>query len=164
MLRRSGIPLAGAHAVVVGRSNIVGKPMAGLLLREHCTVTLCHSRTRDLRGGLPRGRHPGGGDRQAGVPGSRARSRRAPWSSTSGSTGSTIRRSSSASSPASEAARRQLAEKGYTIVGDVDFDRVAPKAAAITPVPGGVGPLTVAMLLVNTAGAAEKRLELPVSR
>lgn len=156
MLRREGFAFIGSHAVVVGRSNIVGKPMAGLLLREHCSVTICHSRTRDLAAicreadllvaalGRPAFLGPehvrdGAVVVDVGInriedPGLIARL-----------------------FPGDESRQAQFASKGYTLAGDVDFTRVAPKASAITPVPGGVGPLTVAMLLANTVRAAERR-------
>lgn len=156
LLKRNGIPLAGKRAVVVGRSAIVGKPMAGLLLRENCTVTVCHSRTADLpavtreadilvaaigRPGFVTGEHVREGAVVVDVG---------------------INRISDPSLaerlfPGDEDRRRQIAAKGYTIVGDVRYTEVAPKAGAITPVPGGVGPLTVAMVLFNTLKAARLR-------
>lgn len=141
MLLRSGIETAGAHAVIVGRSTIVGRPMASLLLQNgpggNATVTVCHSRSRDLPGitasadllivaiGRPRFVtadmvRPGAVVVDVG-----------------------INRVEDASAP-----------RGYRLVGDVDFEGVAPRTSAITPVPGGVGPMTIAMLLVNTVQAA----------
>ncbi|MEO0345282.1 MAG: bifunctional methylenetetrahydrofolate dehydrogenase/methenyltetrahydrofolate cyclohydrolase FolD [Pseudomonadota bacterium] len=137
LLKHSGAPLAGAHAVIVGRSNIVGKPMAALLLAEHCTVTIAHSRTKDLAA-LCRtadilvaavGR-PGliGGD----------------WVKE----GATV---------IDVGINRIDAGEGKTrLVGDVDFESAAQRAAAITPVPGGVGPMTIACLLSNTLKAAKR--------
>lgn len=155
MLRREGVALAGAHAVVVGRSNIVGKPMAGLLLREHCTVTLCHSRTRHLSAvcaeadllvaALGRPAFLGAGHVREGAVVIDVGINRI-------EDAGLIERLF----PDDAGRREQLASKGYTLVGDVDFAAVAPRAGAITPVPGGVGPLTVAMLLVNTVRAAER--------
>ncbi|HEX5757888.1 MAG TPA: bifunctional methylenetetrahydrofolate dehydrogenase/methenyltetrahydrofolate cyclohydrolase FolD [Thermoanaerobaculia bacterium] len=156
LLRRSGVPLAGRHAVVVGRSDIVGKPLAALLLREHCTVTVCHSRTRDLaavtrtadllvaaagRPALLGPEHVREGAVVVDVG---------------------IHRLTDPAEverlfPGDAERRAQLARRGGVVVGDVDFARVAPRAAAITPVPGGVGPLTVAMLLANTLDAARAR-------
>jgi methylenetetrahydrofolate dehydrogenase (NADP+)/methenyltetrahydrofolate cyclohydrolase len=156
LLRRYQIPLAGAHAVVLGRSAIVGKPMAGLLLRQHCTVTVCHSRSRDLpaitrqadllvaavgRAGLVGAGHvkPGAVVIDVGMNRLTAEDE--------------VRRAF----PGDEGKLERLRAKGSLLVGDVDYDRVAPLAAAITPVPGGVGPLTRAMLLVNTLAAARAR-------
>lgn len=156
LLKRNGIPLAGKRAVIVGRSAIVGKPMAGLLLRENCTVTVCHSRTADLpavtreadvliaavgRPAFLAGQHVRDGAVVVDVGINRLSDR------------SQVERLF----PGDEARRQQLEAKGYTIVGDVHFTEVAPKAAAITPVPGGVGPLTVAMVLFNTLKAARLR-------
>ena len=156
LLKRHGIPLTGQRAVIVGRSAIVGKPMAGLLLREHCTVTVCHSRTANLaavtreadllvaaigRPALLGPEHV----REGAVVVDVGMNRLADAAETE------------RLFPGDEARRRQVATRGYTLVGDVDFTRVAPKAAAITPVPGGVGPLTVAMVLANTLKAARRR-------
>lgn len=156
MLRRNGIPLAGRHAVVVGRSAIVGKPMAGLLLREHCTVTVCHSRTPDLaavtrtadlliaavgRPALIGPEHVREGAIVVDVGINRVSDR------------AEVERLF----PGDAARLEQVERRGSTLVGDVDFTRVAPIAAAITPVPGGVGPLTIASLLVNTLSAARRR-------
>ena len=137
MLREHLGDLSGMHAVVVGRSNIVGKPMASLLLKENCTVTVAHSRTRDLPAvcrsadvliaavGLPRfisgsWIKPGAtvidvGINRVGLP--------------------------------------ELGEGRHGIVGDVAFDEAVEVAGAITPVPGGVGPMTIACLLANTYAA-----------
>ena len=143
MLIRSGIETAGAHVVIVGRSNIVGRPMAGLLLQKgpgvDATVTVCHSRSRDLPALT----------RQADI--LVAAIGRAEFvTADMVRAGATvidvgINRVDDASQP-----------RGYRLVGDVAFDAVAEKAGAITPVPGGVGPMTIAMLLVNTLQAAEQ--------
>jgi len=156
LLKRNGIPLAGKRAVIVGRSAIVGKPMAGLLLREHCTVTVCHSRTTNLAAVT----------READLLVA-AIGRAALLGPDHVREGAVVvdvgmnRLADAAEAerlfPGDEARRRQVATRGYTLVGDVDFTRVAPKAAAITPVPGGVGPLTVAMVLANTLKAARRR-------
>ena len=160
LLKRSGIPLSGRRAVIVGRSAIVGKPMAGLLLRENCTVTICHSRTTDLPAvtreadilvaaiGRP-GMIGAGHVREGAVVIDVGMNRLADAAE--------VERLY----PGDEARRGQLASKGYILVGDVDFTQVAPKASAITPVPGGVGPLTVAMVLHNTLKAARRRQGLP---
>jgi methylenetetrahydrofolate dehydrogenase (NADP+) / methenyltetrahydrofolate cyclohydrolase len=160
LLKRNGIALSGRRAVVVGRSAIVGKPMAGLLLREHCTVTVCHSRTADLpavtreadilvaaigRAGMIGPDHV----REGAVVVDVGMNRLDDPTETE------------RLYPADEARRQQLASKGYILVGDVDFTRVAPKASAITPVPGGVGPLTVAMVISNTLKSARRRQGLP---
>jgi methylenetetrahydrofolate dehydrogenase (NADP+) / methenyltetrahydrofolate cyclohydrolase len=156
LLKRAKVPLAGQRAVVVGRSATVGKPMAALLLREHATVTVCHSRTRDLAAVAREGdvlvaaigraaaigpEHvkPGAVVVDVGI--SRVNDR------------ATVERLF----PGDPKRLRQLEEKGSVIVGDVDFERVRPIASAITPVPGGVGPLTVASLMVNTLTAARRR-------
>jgi methylenetetrahydrofolate dehydrogenase (NADP+)/methenyltetrahydrofolate cyclohydrolase len=162
LLRRNGVALAGRRAVVVGRSDIVGKPLAALLLREHCTVTICHSRTRDLaavtraadllvaavgRPALLGPEHVREGAVVVDVGINRV------------SDPALVERLF----PGDADRREQLARRGAVVVGDVDFTRVAPRAAAITPVPGGVGPLTVAMLLANTLEAARARRDLPAA-
>ncbi len=137
LIRDCGVELAGRNAVVVGRSNIVGKPMAMLLLREHCTVTIAHSRTRDLAGlcrsadilvaavGRPQmiggdWIKPGAIVIDVGI------------------------------------IRVQGADGQSKLVGDVDFDAASEVAGYITPVPGGVGPMTIACLLANTLDAARR--------
>jgi methylenetetrahydrofolate dehydrogenase (NADP+)/methenyltetrahydrofolate cyclohydrolase len=148
MLIREGIETKGAHAVIIGRSTIVGKPMAGLLLHDapggNATVTVCHSRSRDLPSiartadilvvaiGKPEFVtadmvRPGAVVIDVG-----------------------INRVNDAAHP-----------KGYRLVGDVAYGPVAEVASAITPVPGGVGPMTIAMLLVNTVESA-RRTDVPV--
>ncbi len=156
LLRRSDVPLAGRRAVIVGRSRLVGKPLAALLLREQATVTVCHSRTRDLAAVC----------READLLVA-AVGRPALIGPDSVREGAVvvdvgINRVSDAETverlfPGDAARRERLADRGSVLVGDVDFTRVAPRTAAITPVPGGVGPLTVAMLLVNTLAAARGR-------
>ncbi len=134
MLRETGTELKGAEAVVVGRSNIVGKPMAHLLLAEHCTVTICHSRTRDLGEVVRRADIVVAA---VGVP----RLIKGDWIKE----GATV----------IDVGINRVDDK---LVGDVAFDEAAPRAAAITPVPGGVGPMTIAMLLANTVKAARATL------
>ena len=156
LLRRSDLPLAGRNAVIVGRSQLVGKPLAALLLREHCTVTVCHSHTRDLPAvcreadllvaavgypGLIGPEHVREGAVVIDVGINRTDDR------------ATVERLF----PDNPERRAKFEEAGSLIVGDVDFERVAPIASAITPVPGGVGPLTIAMLLVNTLRASRAR-------
>lgn len=135
LLERSGVPIAGKHAVVLGRSSIVGKPAALMLLERHATVTVCHSRTTNLAAhtreadilicavGRPRMItadmvKPGAAVIDVGI--------------------------------------NRLPDG--KLCGDVDFDAVAAKAGWITPVPGGVGPMTVAMVVSNAVAAAEKSL------
>lgn len=132
MLKSAGIDISGKEAVIVGRSNIVGKPMALLLLQENATVTVCHSRTADLKA------HTKRADilvAAIGVP---------------------------------KFITADMVKDGAVVVdvginrvdgklcGDVDFEEVAKKASYITPVPGGVGKMTIAMLMDNTVAAAEK--------
>jgi methylenetetrahydrofolate dehydrogenase (NADP+)/methenyltetrahydrofolate cyclohydrolase len=133
--------LAGLEAVVVGRSNIVGKPIAQLLLGENCTVTIAHSRTRDLPAVVRRG------DIVVAAVG-RAQMIRGDWIKP----GATVIDVGINRVPADEGKGR--------LVGDVAFDEAAEVAAAITPVPGGVGPMTIAMLLRNTLVAAHRRAGL----
>lgn len=143
VLLRSGYDPAGQHVVIVGRSNIVGKPLAALLMQRstggNATVTVCHTRTRDLPDitrqadilvaamGVPRAIgadmvRPGAVVIDVGI------------------------------NRVDDPSRR----RGYRLVGDIDFDPVAAKAEAITPVPGGIGPMTVAMLISNTLQAARR--------
>ena len=128
--------LVGKRAVVVGRSNIVGKPMAALLLAQHCTVTLAHSRTQDLPGVCR------GADILVAAVG-RARMIEGDWVRP----GATVIDVGINRVPAAEEGRTRL-------VGDVDFAGASEVAGAITPVPGGVGPMTIACLLANTVTAA----------
>jgi methylenetetrahydrofolate dehydrogenase (NADP+)/methenyltetrahydrofolate cyclohydrolase len=131
LIARTGIDMKGKEAVVVGRSNIVGKPMALLLLAQHATVTICHSRTKDLP--------------------------------------AVIRRADILIAAVGKAhmIKADMVKDGVIVIdvgvnrlengklaGDVDFSEVAPKASYITPVPGGVGPMTIAMLMKNTLDAA----------
>ncbi len=157
LVDEAGLDLAGRRAVVVGRSNIVGKPVALLLLRRHATVTLCHSRTRDLaavcrqadllvasvgRPGLVRGDFVREGAVVIDVGINRVTDPRLAEDLLAGQ----------------EKRLARFREKGRALVGDVHFGEAAARAAAITPVPGGVGPLTVTMLLDNTLLAAERAL------
>jgi methylenetetrahydrofolate dehydrogenase (NADP+)/methenyltetrahydrofolate cyclohydrolase len=158
ILKRSNIKIAGEHAVIIGRSNIVGKPMAMLLLQENATVTICHSRTKNLaeitsradilvaaigRAGFVRGEHI--------------------------KTGATVVDVGINNVSDKDFARELFGEnelekrlntiekRGSTLVGDVNPKEVMEKAANFTPVPGGVGLLTVAMLMKNTLDAAKMR-------
>lgn len=156
LLERCDLPIAGRHVVVIGRSNIVGKPLALLLLHRDATVTICHSRTSDLP------RVAAGADIlvvAVGRAGFVTREFVKPGATV-------IDVGVSRVTDASEAARlydagsvraAQFAEKGSLIVGDVHPD-VEEVAGAITPVPGGIGPMTVAMVLRNTILAAEQRV------
>ena len=141
MLVKSGVEIKGAHAVIVGRSNIVGRPMAALLLQDgpggNATVTVCHSRTRDLPAvtrladilivamGKPRF-----------------------------VTADMIRPGAVVIDVGVNRVGDASAKRGYRLVGDVDFEPARAVASAITPVPGGVGPMTITMLLYNTVQAA----------
>ena len=135
--------LAGLRAVVLGRSNIVGKPMAALLLREHCTVTLAHSRTRDLAEECRRA------DLLVAAVG-KAQMVKGDWIKP----GATVIDVGINRIPTPEGKSR--------LVGDVDFAAAVAVAGAITPVPGGVGPMTIACLLLNTLTAACRQQGLPV--
>jgi methylenetetrahydrofolate dehydrogenase (NADP+)/methenyltetrahydrofolate cyclohydrolase len=156
LLAREEIELAGRRAVIVGRSDIVGKPMAGLLLARHCTVTVCHSRTRDLPEVCRQADLLVAAVGRAGFLGAESVKQGAVVVDVG------INRISDAAEverlfPGDENRRRTLERRGSVVVGDVDFTAVAPRVAAITPVPGGVGPLTVAMLLRNTLDARRER-------
>ena len=139
LLEHAGVPLAGRHAVIVGRSTIVGKPLALLLLQKDATVTICHSKTRDLASVT----------RQADI--------------------------LIAAVGRAKLVTADMVKPGACVIdvgvnrlpdgrlaGDVDFDAVKEVAGCITPVPGGVGPMTVAMLIVNTVRAAEQLNGNPV--
>ena len=151
LLRRSGVPLAGQRAVVLGRSEIVGKPMALLLLHADATVTVCHSRTRELeavtrqadvlvaaigRAGLVRAAHvkPGAVVVDVGM--------------------NRVSDPALARELVEPGRHAEFERRGYALVGDVHAPEVAEIAGALTPVPGGVGPLTIAMLMANTVQAA----------
>lgn len=136
LLKRSGIEICGKECVVVGRSNIVGKPMAALLLRENGTVTVCHSRTKELDKITARA------DILVAALGK------------------------------PKFITAEYVKEGAVVIyvgihrgennklcGDVDFDSVAPKASYITPVPGGVGPMTIAMLMSNCLKSAKMRMD-----
>ena len=135
MIRRTGVDLTGKEAVVVGRSNIVGKPMAMLLLQQNCTVTMCHSRTADLAA------HTRNADVLVAAVG------KAKFITADMVKPGAI---------VIDVGINRL-ENGK-VVGDVDFDSVKEVASWITPVPGGVGRMTITMLLENTVEAAEKLL------
>lgn len=131
LIRESGIDIAGKECVVIGRSNIVGKPMAMLLLHAHGTVTICHSKTKDLAETVRRADIVVAA---VGVP--------------ELITGDMIKEGA----VVIDVGMNRLPDK--KLVGDVAFESAAKKASAITPVPGGVGPMTIAMLMKNTVKAA----------
>jgi len=133
LLRAAGTPIEGAEAAIVGRSILVGRPLASLLVGADATVTICHSRTRDLAGVLGR----------ADI-----------LVAAAGSPGLVTAEMVKPGATVIDVGTNRTAAG---LVGDVDFDAVAEVAGAITPVPGGVGPMTIAMLLVNTLRAAEAR-------
>lgn len=158
ILKRSNIEIAGRHAVVIGRSNIVGKPMAMLLLQENATVTICHSRTSELpaitrqadiliaaigRAGFVRSEHIGEGATVVDV----------------GINNVSDTDLAAELFTEDELPKRLAAieKRGFTLVGDVNPKEAMERAGAFTPVPGGVGLLTVAMLMKNTVAAAVMR-------
>ena len=140
ILLRNGYDPAGRHVVVCGRSNIVGKPLAILLMQRrdgaNATVTVCHTRTRNLADLT----------RQADI-------LVATMGQPRGITADMVKEGVVVVDVGINRVEDATRKRGYRLVGDVDFEAVAQKAAAITPVPGGVGPMTVAMLLVNTLAA-----------
>ena len=142
MLSRSDIDPEGMDAVIVGRSNIVGKPLANLLLRRtaNATVTVCHSRTRDLAA------HTRRADLLVAAAGQAAFI-----------DGTMVQEGAVVIDVGINRVEDSSADRGYRLVGDVDFEDVRPRAARITPVPGGVGLMTRAMLLKNTLTAARLR-------
>ncbi|MEP6849929.1 MAG: bifunctional 5,10-methylenetetrahydrofolate dehydrogenase/5,10-methenyltetrahydrofolate cyclohydrolase, partial [Acidobacteriota bacterium] len=161
VLKRSKIDIAGKNAVIVGRSNIVGKPMAMLLLHENATVTICHSRTRNLsdltskadilvaaigRAGFIRSEHIGEGATVIDV----------------GINNISDVTAAHELFGVDEIEKRLAAieKRGFTLAGDVNPKEAIEKAANYTPVPGGIGLLTVAMLMKNTLSAAKMRRKI----
>lgn len=146
LLVRSGVDTSGKEAVIVGRSNIVGKPMAALLVQDvvggNCTVTICHSRTVDLASHTRR-----------------ADILVAALGKPEVITGDMIKPGAVVIDVGINRVNDASAEKGYRIVGDVDFESARRVASMITPVPGGVGPMTIAMLMRNTVRAARQALK-----
>jgi len=134
LLRRTGVDLVGKEAVVIGRSNIVGKPVAIMLLQQSATVTVCHSKTKNLSGVT----------------------RRADVLVVATGKPNTVTADMVKDGVVVIDVGVNRLDSGK-LVGDVDFDGVREKASAITPVPGGVGPMTIAMLMYNTVQAAKKR-------
>ncbi len=158
LLKRHDIPLLGKHAVVIGRSNIVGKPMAVLLLREHCTVTICHSRTQELP------KIASQGDLLIAAVG-----RRAMVTADFIKPGAVVVDVGMHRVEDEEVCRELFGDddkrlsavrkKGATLTGDVHPLQARRRAGWLSPVPGGVGPLTIAMLLKNTIDVAWRSLE-----
>jgi 5,10-methylene-tetrahydrofolate dehydrogenase/methenyl tetrahydrofolate cyclohydrolase len=140
LLKKAGAKLDGANAVVVGRSNIVGMPAALLLVKENATVTICHSRTKDLPGMC----------RSADV-------LIAAIGRTEMIRGSWIKPGAYVIDVGINRVEDPAAKSGYRLVGDVAFEEAVQVAGAITPVPGGVGPMTIALLLQNTLRSASRR-------
>jgi methylenetetrahydrofolate dehydrogenase (NADP+) / methenyltetrahydrofolate cyclohydrolase len=143
LLDRSGVALEGAEAVVVGRSNLFGKPMAQLLLERNATVTVCHSRTRDLQESCARADVLIAAVGRARLIG-----------------GDFIKPGAVVIDVGMNRLTPEDAANKSGLVGDVDYAAAAERAAAITPVPGGVGPMTIAFLLRNTLQAARYHAEL----
>jgi methylenetetrahydrofolate dehydrogenase (NADP+)/methenyltetrahydrofolate cyclohydrolase len=143
LLQRSGVKIEGSHVVIVGRSNIVGKPLANMLIQKskggNATVTVCHTRTKNLA------YHTCQADiiiAAAGRPNT--------------ITADMVKDGVVVIDVGVNRIEDKTAKKGYHLVGDVDFEAVKEKASLITPVPGGVGPMTITMLLYNTAESAKK--------
>lgn len=144
LLRRKNVPIAGAEVVIVGRSNIVGKPLANIMMQKsdmgNATVTVCHTRSRDL------GAHTRKADiliAAAGRPNTIS--------------ADMVREGAVIIDVGVNRVEDPSAKRGYRLVGDVDYEAVKEKAAMITPVPGGVGPMTITMLLHNTVQAAKAK-------
>jgi 5,10-methylene-tetrahydrofolate dehydrogenase/methenyl tetrahydrofolate cyclohydrolase len=141
LLDRMGVVIEGKRAVVLGRSNIVGLPVAMLLLHRNATLTICHSRTQDLPGVV----------READIliaAVGRAEMVKGDW----------VKPGAVVIDVGVNAVDDPTSDKGYKLVGDVAFDEVKEVAAMITPVPGGVGPMTIAMLLRNTMDSAKREV------
>jgi methylenetetrahydrofolate dehydrogenase (NADP+) / methenyltetrahydrofolate cyclohydrolase len=162
ILRRSNIPIQGAEAVVVGRSDIVGKPIAMLLTNANATVTICHSRTRDLPGVCRRADILVAAIGKAGMV-TPAFVRPGATVIDVGINRITDRAEFERFFAANAKREEQFAKNGATLVGDV-HPKVVEVAGAFTPVPGGVGPLTIAMLMSNTVKAAKMRRGARVSQ
>ncbi len=143
LLLRSGVTIEGAHVVIVGRSNIVGKPLANMLIQKsptgNATVTVCHTRTKDLAHYT----------RQADIVIAAAGKPKT-------ITVDMVRDGAVVIDVGVNRIEDATKKAGYRLVGDVDFDAVKEKASLITPVPGGVGPMTITMLLYNTVASARR--------
>jgi len=144
LLIRSGNDPAGKHVVICGRSNLVGKPLAGILMQKkkgaNATVTICHTGTKDIASF----------SKQADIV-------VAAMGAPKVITADMVRDGAVVIDVGVNRVEDKTREKGFRLVGDVDFDAIKEKASAITPVPGGVGPMTVTMLLMNTVEAAETK-------
>ena len=143
LLVRSGVTIDGAHVVIVGRSNIVGKPLANMLIQKsptgNATVTVCHTRTKDLASYT----------RQADILIAAA-------GRPNTITADMVREGVVVIDVGVNRVEDATKKQGYRLVGDVDFEAVKEKASLITPVPGGVGPMTITMLLYNTVASAKQ--------
>ena len=139
LLDRSGVEIEGAEAVILGRSNIVGLPVAMLLLHRNATVTICHSRTKDLAATCRRA------DILIAAVG-RPNMVKSDW----------VKPGAAVIDVGINRVEDPAAKRGYRLVGDVDFDDVKEVAGHITPVPGGVGPMTIAMLMLGTLAGAKR--------
>ncbi len=147
LLKECGVETPGKHCVIIGRSNIVGKPMAALMMQNttdaNCTVTVCHSRTKDLR------EHTRSADilivaaGRSGIV-----------------TGNMVKKGAVVIDVGTNRVKDEKSKTGTRLEGDVDFESVRKVASLISPVPGGVGPMTIAMLMANTVRAAELSLSL----
>jgi methylenetetrahydrofolate dehydrogenase (NADP+)/methenyltetrahydrofolate cyclohydrolase len=151
LLMRSGVTIKGAETVIVGRSNIVGKPLANMLIQKNptgnATVTVCHTRTRDLS------YHTKRADiviAAAGRPNT--------------VTADMVKEGVVVIDVGVNRVEDATKKRGYRLVGDVDFEAVKEKASLITPVPGGVGPMTITMLLYNTVESAKRAAGIDVSK
>jgi len=139
LLVRSGVQIEGAEAVVLGRSNIVGLPVSMLLLHRNATLTICHSRSHDLPGICRRA------DILVAAVG-QAEMVKADW----------VKPGAAVIDVGINRVEDPASKRGYRLVGDVDFEQVKEVAGALTPVPGGVGPMTIAMLMWNTLAGAKR--------
>ena len=143
LLKRSGVKIEGAKVVIVGRSNIVGKPLANMLIQKNengnATVTVCHTRTKNLKDEVL----------QADIIVAAAG-----WPNTV--TADMVKEGAVVIDVGVNRVDDASRKRGYRLVGDVDFDAIKEKASLITPVPGGVGPMTITMLLFNTLESAKR--------
>ena len=144
LIARTGVKTAGSHAVVIGRSNLTGKPLQNLLVRKslNATVTLCHTGTKDLAD------HVGRADIVIACAGSPALIK-----------GDWIKPGAVVIDVGVNRVEDPSAKKGFRLKGDVEYGPAAERASFITPVPGGVGPMTITMLMANTIQSAERSLE-----